>query len=334
MKDLPYNIVSDYVSKSWLRNLLSFTCQSAIRVEDDIAKLKLLRVCDKFLMRRFIDAAYQGLYLQKLNLMRMYLHAISVADIATTDGKRIYLETWNLSGSNNLQEHLKWPRTEPLYPSSLTTLWQTALRDVFLQPYQLPIQQLLQFPLYMWYDKDIIDQWKAFFDDTTGQLYVKENNQWRTYIFHGRERLICFYPGWEVNKFLLPIASQAASVYPQEDVGLGPGFSGEYTTTFFHTPFPIYPSSYYPATDYAVTDILTIFLHTSVGTRLLLNDYNLPCYHCHAIAESIRNGTCTAVCDGSFNQNQAEDYAGTTAFTVCATQADTNPLTGKNWTTG
>ena len=45
-------------------------------------------------MLRFIQAGYKGLELRKLNFVQMHLRAITIADIATADGKRILAAAW------------------------------------------------------------------------------------------------------------------------------------------------------------------------------------------------------------------------------------------------
>ena len=59
--------------------------------------------------------------------------------------------------------------------------------------------------------------------------------------------------------------------------------------------------------------------------------FELPANLCLAIAKSILNGTCAAVCNGSFNK--AANCAETAAFTIHAKQLDEDPLTGGKWTT-
>lgn len=131
----------------------------------------------------------------------------------------------------------------------------------------------------------------------------------------------------------LPVtATAAASVYSQDNIGHGPGYSIEGISRFLTTEYPIDPSRWYPAADPTLSSIRDIFRFTSVGIRFLLDQFDLPSDLCLAIAEGIKDGTCVAVCDGSFNK--AVNCAGTAAFTIHATQIDEDPLTGGNWTTG
>ena len=63
-----------------------------------------------------------------------------------------------------------------------------------------------------------------------------------------------------------------------------------------------------------------------------MDSFELPADLCLTIAEGIKDGTCAAVCNGSFNESA--NCAGTAAFTIHATQFNDDPLTGANWTTG
>ena len=131
----------------------------------------------------------------------------------------------------------------------------------------------------------------------------------------------------------LPVtATAAASVYSQADIGHGPGYSIEGISRFLSTEYPIDPSRWYPAADPTLSSTRDIFWFTSVGIRFLLDQFDLPSDLCLAIAEGIKDGTCAAVCDGSFKE--VMNCAGKAAFTIHATQLNEDPVTDGNWTTG
>lgn len=110
----------------------------------------------------------------------MHLHAITIADIATADRKRISAAAWKCQQGNGLREQFLWPGLEEAVPPSWIALWKTALQFSLCQQYLVQnAHMLLDMPLGDWYDKNILDNWKAFFDHDTDTLYVKENSHWQ-----------------------------------------------------------------------------------------------------------------------------------------------------------
>ena len=56
---------------------------------EDYPDLQPLRVNDVFLMESFVDSGFRGADLKSLNFTRKFLEAITLADIAAVDGRRI-----------------------------------------------------------------------------------------------------------------------------------------------------------------------------------------------------------------------------------------------------
>lgn len=159
MQDLNYDFTRDYITDCWYSHLIKATHRSLLHVEDDIFELELLRVNDEFLMERFLDVGYEGTNLRILNHIRIHLHAITLADITTADGKRISTAAWNLKAGNNLCEKFNWPRTASTFPVLWKQLWQVALRQTFIQLSRNPNKRLLQFRLHEWYQSRGFAQW-------------------------------------------------------------------------------------------------------------------------------------------------------------------------------
>ena len=51
--------------------------------------LPLLRNKDVYLMQAFVDQGFKNSELKALNFVRKFIQAVTLADIATADGKRI-----------------------------------------------------------------------------------------------------------------------------------------------------------------------------------------------------------------------------------------------------
>ena len=58
-------------------------------LREEYLDLQPLRVDDVFLMQSFVDSGFRGADLKSLNFTRKNLEAITLADIATVDGRRI-----------------------------------------------------------------------------------------------------------------------------------------------------------------------------------------------------------------------------------------------------
>ena len=66
-------------------------------------------------MEEFIAAGVSRDHLKIINYIRMHLKAITLADIATPNGRRITFDAWNVIGSNNLRVEYDWPRSPPSF---------------------------------------------------------------------------------------------------------------------------------------------------------------------------------------------------------------------------
>ena len=86
----------------------------------------------------------------------MHLHAITIADIATADRKRISAVAWRCQQGNGLREQILWPGSEEAVPHSWIELWKTALQFSLCQQYLVQNDHmLLDMPLGDWYNKNV-----------------------------------------------------------------------------------------------------------------------------------------------------------------------------------
>ena len=120
----------------------------------DFARIQLLRDDDKFLMDHF-STNFQGERLCKLNFMQVSLHAVSLADITTSDGQKITNAAWFLKRGNMLREDMQWPRSPSDFPASWLLLWQTALQVCFVNNVYQETSQEICIPLGNWYDSAV-----------------------------------------------------------------------------------------------------------------------------------------------------------------------------------
>jgi hypothetical protein len=147
---------------------------------DDVKQLRLQRKNDKFIMDEFISAGCQGTMLKELNECRMFLHAVTLSDIASADGCQISINAWNGSQDNRGGSQYQWPRTQKVLPSKHWEQWWCVTKKVFLlrcTPRSLK-EQLLT------WNKGAPSKWKWYFCPKEHQLYAKEGTIWRVYCRH------------------------------------------------------------------------------------------------------------------------------------------------------
>ena len=70
---------------------------------EDYPDLVLLQVNNVFLIQAFVDTEFRGVDLKSLNFGRKYIHAVSLADIASIDGHRISHQAFEAIANNGLR---------------------------------------------------------------------------------------------------------------------------------------------------------------------------------------------------------------------------------------
>ena len=113
-------------------------------------------------MEKFITAGYRDINVHKLNIIRMQLKAISIADISTADGKRISSEAWHAQNGNGLRDGFKWPSNQFQIPNSWKQLWQRALLRSICPVYTRPGQRVLHYTLGYWYGDQYLSKWNTY----------------------------------------------------------------------------------------------------------------------------------------------------------------------------
>ena len=61
-------------------------------------------------MESFVEGGFRNADLKSLNFVRKYLQAVTLADIATSDGWRISYHSYKGLEGNNLRKDLVWPK--------------------------------------------------------------------------------------------------------------------------------------------------------------------------------------------------------------------------------
>ena len=92
-------------------------------LREDYPDLQPLRVNDVFLMQSFVDSGFRGADLKSLNFTRKNLEAITLADIATVDGRRITQQAFEAITGNGLRGATTFSKAVPRLSSAAVLLW-------------------------------------------------------------------------------------------------------------------------------------------------------------------------------------------------------------------
>jgi hypothetical protein len=147
-----------------------------IEIRDSEAKLQPSRTNDRFLMEDFATAGFCGQELSQLNICRMFLHAVTLADVCTVDGLAITLESFQGRRDPSCGTNYSWPRVQSSLPGRYWNLWQQALLKCFLvagssRALRDPLGRWLHFP----------PCWQWFYSSSEDRLYKKEGLMWRAF---------------------------------------------------------------------------------------------------------------------------------------------------------
>ena len=94
-------------------------------------------------MQAFIEAKIDPKELELINIIRMSIQAVTVADIATADGRKISHNAWHALSSNHLRMAYDWPRDPERFTKTHIEVWQRALQHTFLTRYANSVSRTL-----------------------------------------------------------------------------------------------------------------------------------------------------------------------------------------------
>lgn len=157
---------------SWITTVWEFASKFKIKIRDSEAKLFLQRTNDLYLMEEFARANFRGPDLASLNICRIILHSVTLADISTVDGKAITLDAWQgrrdpLSGTE-----YSWPQVQRRLLSHHWELWWKAIRQCFLVRGSSRI-------LHEWYR--LPTNWQWYYSPQEDIIYKQEGWMWRPF---------------------------------------------------------------------------------------------------------------------------------------------------------
>ena len=181
--DAPIHLVSEYMTTTWLKDLLQFLHKYRIGITDLLPQLTQRREGDLFLMEFFISQGFRGHELELLNAARQVIEATTLSDICSVDGKSISKWAWEGKPNPGKTPEVGWPRIKPRLTRGNWAQWQQVLPPLLQSTRSLNLRQSLG----AWLTPPPIE-WKWFFSPSPNRLFSKHGHVWRVYRCRPRRR--------------------------------------------------------------------------------------------------------------------------------------------------
>jgi hypothetical protein len=139
-------------------------------------------------MTLFAAFGYSGKKLACLSECRMWLKAITVANITTADGRTITLNSWNGTGDQHQCNNFLWPRLQTKLGYNHWIIWRSALSECLLMGTSVNDHHL-RLLLGTW-TKQVSSAWPWYYSPSNCNLYCYENQTWVEYRPNTNQRLI------------------------------------------------------------------------------------------------------------------------------------------------
>mmetsp|Transcript_40850 Transcript_40850/g.46069 ORF Transcript_40850/g.46069 Transcript_40850/m.46069 type:complete len:193 (+) Transcript_40850:1227-1805(+) len=190
--DIPFSLTStkhnektyaSYMPSGWYKNLWRFvsTLIFDLEITEDYKDLPVLWERDVYLMEAFVDGGFQNADLKSLNFDKKYIQSVTLADIATADGRRISHQSYKGLESNGLRKDLIWSKvlTKGQMPQAFVTLWKSTLNKCFIN-HASGIDRQISTGLSLgnWFDKDVGGKWVLWLVLGESQTYHHNDKNW------------------------------------------------------------------------------------------------------------------------------------------------------------
>ncbi|HEY9818173.1 MAG TPA: hypothetical protein V6D20_20565, partial [Candidatus Obscuribacterales bacterium] len=313
---IDYKTASAIATKGWWTSVWRSAQQFHIDIDDPYEPIRLIRDKDQFLMQAFLNNGFRGKTLHQLNECRMYLRAITLADITNAPGD--YLLHTALTGKRSSVWHnYTWPRDPPHITGGQWTTWRNALRTCFSNPYETttkllqPLGNMLQ---------ATPDTWPWYYHVTSKTLYETTGDTWRTYQDPPRPTRTVSTQGTRMlpsaNSAQLPSNCRPATAYRTP------------TGNAFYTGVTQAAHLHIPPIESQDNSLESHRNRINPASQWTIAHWDLPPDQGTAIATAIINGTAKAVSDGSYKSGHS-----TAGFILLGSNKD-QELEGVNTTPG
>ena len=194
---LDYQLYGHLAEDSLVKHVWEFMSQKGIEVQDEVGGFEMLREKDVPISVYFSNAFKHGIITaqewKRANLCRKYLRVLTVADIATGDGKSITSQALNGIRSSATR---KLPWFEQGNPNASDwKIWRSVLtRSACFNDGKLWIE------LGKWKHEavqTVRENWEWFWDECNEILYQRRGTIWRRYQRHTRPRRLRSSPAFQ-----------------------------------------------------------------------------------------------------------------------------------------
>lgn len=315
-----YSILETLTTDCWLKTVWQFAWNNEMLIKDTVAKPKLYRDNDNFIMEEVIRHGFRGADLKKINECRMFLQVANLSEISTVDGKNITLNAWKgIKDSNKLNDY-QWPRSPPTLSPIHWRLWRKALTASFIDPMKLRSRDLV-IPLHDWLI-DATRHWRWFYSVEDDELYKKEGLLWANYRSTNdarRRRDAQLYERVSTQREVFIETLVIANV--TETDGTAELISKSEGRT--------YPWRHQQTSSTAAPTSLAVLRRQEPKcNQWAISEWDYSQTNLQELARDVTNGTATAISDGSYKND-----SGTSAFMLCSERLD-NRIIGVNTVPG
>jgi hypothetical protein len=265
------------ITPSWMKEVWRFVSEHDICVEDDLPGFTIRRQHDRLLMEVFTALRLSRSDLHKVNVCRLHLQALTIADITDGCGDRL---TWNAWQEKRAVPHTyqyKWG-IQPSPPVSFWAVWQRALSMLCARD-----RRLLQ-PLGHWTGEGC-QHWIWWYDECTDSLFKRTKED--TICYLDRSACNTRRANWWFNELSFAPADIPSSATPCTVVQQGQFllFQGTAPTSAWIVNSRPLSFQTFPA-----------YL-SSLASQRWVFDVVQMCRSMEHLAQSIRAGTCLCITD-------------------------------------
>jgi hypothetical protein len=187
-----------------MKEVWHFVSEHAICVEDDLPGLSLLRQHNVLLMEVFADMGLSNSDLYKVNICRLHLQVLTIADITDGCGERITWNAWQGQLALPHTPQYKWG-LQPRPPESFWVIWQRVITRLCGR------DRLLLQPLGHWTGEGC-KCWIWWYDECTESLFQQTEEASFRYIEKSARNTR--RANWRYNESVHTLADVPMSVTP------------------------------------------------------------------------------------------------------------------------
>ena len=180
--ELDHTLYGKLAEDSWVKQLWGFMREKGITVQDDIGTFALLREKDAPINVYLCNAFKMGIITanewKRANLCRKYLRVLTIADLATGDGK--FVAKSAMQGIRKIASTRNLPWFEQGKPNARDwRIWRSVLKQSLCFD-----DRKLWIPLGKWHyhaKTSVLNYWDWWWDKEKEQLLQRIGNNWRKY---------------------------------------------------------------------------------------------------------------------------------------------------------